>query len=264
MIGAIIGDIVGSVYEWHNIKTKEFELFPSKSFFTDDTVMTVAVTQALMNADLDDEESVRAQTVNQMRRFGRQYPNAGYGLSFRSWMFSTNPIPYNSWGNGSAMRVSAAGWLTQTLDDAVRVAKNTAEVTHNHPEGINGAQATTAAIYLARNGFSTEKIRSFIQKYYYNVSFTLDEIRLDYQFNEKCHETVPQSIVAFLESTNFEDAIRNAVSIGGDSDTLAAITGSIAEAYYGVPEHIKTTAMDKLTPNLRQVVTDFNKKLNIQ
>lgn len=260
MIGAIVGDIIGSVYEWNNIKTKEFELFSGKSFFTDDTVMTVAVAQALMNADLDDEESVRAQTVNQMRRFGRQYPNAGYGLSFRSWMFSTNPVPYNSWGNGSAMRVSAAGWLTRTLDDAIRIAKNTAEVTHNHPEGIKGAQATTTAIYLARNGFSTEKIRSFIQKHYYNVSFTLDEIRPDYRFNEKCRETVPQAIVAFLESSSFEDAIRNAVSIGGDSDTLAAITGSIAEAYYGVPEHIQVKAIDKLTPNLLQVVMDFHER----
>ena len=230
MLGAIIGDIVGSVYEWNNIKTKDFPLFSEKCFFTDDTVMTIAVADALLNGGTADD------FINSMKKYGRLYPNAGYGSRFGNWVHSNAREPYNSWGNGSAMRVSPCGWFAESLEETEALAEKSAAVTHNHPEGIKGAQATAAAIYLARTDMKKDKIKEYIEsKYNYNLSRTLDEIRPVYQFNETCQETVPEAIIAFLESNGFEDAIRNAISLGGDSDTLAAITGSIAEAAYGIP-----------------------------
>lgn len=237
MLGAIIGDVVGSVYEWNNIKTKDFELFKPNCFFTDDTVMTVAVANALLltrekQSNTNDKISFKEELIKQMQDFGRKFPNAGYGGMFSGWLVSDNPKPYNSFGNGSAMRVSPCGYIAVTLDEALLLAKASAEVTHNHPEGIKGAEATASAIFLARCGKSKEEIKEYIEENFYTLDKTLDEIRPNYSFNETCQETVPQAIQAFLESVDFEDAIRNAISLGGDSDTLAAITGSIAWAYY--------------------------------
>lgn len=260
MLGAIAGDMIGSIYEFNNIRTKEFELFTAKCVFTDDTVMTAAIAKALLLADLDDEESVRNTCAAQMRKFGAAYPTAGYGWGFNNWLKSRTPAPYNSWGNGSAMRVSAAAWVANDMDTVLRIAKNTSEVTHNHPEGIKGAQATAACILLARQGKSKDEIRKFVVEQYYPLAFTLDTIREDFHFNEKCHETVPQAIVAFLESTSYEDCVRGAISIGGDSDTIAAIAGSIAEAAYGIPEEIVVQVKSRLTPDLLEVVTEFKAK----
>lgn len=237
MLGAIIGDVVGSVYEWNNIKIKDFELFKPNCFFTDDTVMTVAVAKALIvtrekQAKSKEKISFKKELVKQMQEFGRKYPNSGYGGMFSCWLMSDDPQPYNSFGNGSAMRVSPCGYIAVDLDEALELAKASAEVTHNHPEGIKGAQAVAAAIFLARCNKSKEEIKQYIEEHFYTLDKTLDEIRPTYTFNETCQETVPQAIQAFLESMDFEDAIRNAISLGGDSDTLAAITGSIAWAYY--------------------------------
>lgn len=252
MIGAIIGDIVGSVYEWNNIKTKEFPLFSSGSFYTDDTVMTLAIADGLMKGGSSEN------FITAMKKYGRMYPDAGYGGRFGSWLFSENIQPYNSWGNGSAMRVSPVAWAFDTLSEVEQYAEVSAAVTHNHPEGIKGAQSTAAAIFLARKGKSKDEIKSYIEsRYGYNLSRTLDEIRPTYQFNESCQETVPQAITAFLESVDFEDAIRNAISLGGDSDTLATITGSIAEAAYIIREEIKEKALSILDKPLRKVYLQF-------
>lgn len=237
MLGAIIGDVVGSVYEWNNIKTKGFELFKPNCFFTDDTVMTVAVAKALLltrekQSKTKEKVSFKKELIEQMQDFGKRFPNAGYGGMFAGWLMSNNPKPYNSYGNGSAMRVSPCGYIAVTLDEALLLAKASAEVTHNHPEGIKGAEATASAIFLARCNRSKNEIKEYIQDNFYPLDKSLDEIRPSYSFNETCQETVPQAIQAFLESVDFEDAIRNAISLGGDSDTLAAITGSIAWAYY--------------------------------
>jgi ADP-ribosylglycohydrolase len=248
MIGAIIGDIVGSVYEWNNIKTKEFPLFSPECFFTDDTVMTLAIAEGLMNGG-GAEDFIAA-----MKKYGRLYPDSGYGGRFGSWLFSDDINPYNSWGNGSAMRVSPVAWAFDILSEVEKYAEISAAVTHNHPEGIKGAQATAAAIFLARKGNTKEEIKAYIEnKYGYNLNRSLGEIRPNYRFNESCQETVPEAIIAFLESVDFEDAIRNAISLGGDSDTLAAITGSIAEAAYGIPKDIKEKALSILDQGLLNV-----------
>jgi len=232
MLGAILGDIVGSPYEFdhNNYKHKDFPLLGEKSHFTDDTVMTVAVAQGLM-AGQGDAQKTFAEVQHEMRRWGRAYPNAGYGGMFRRWLRAEHPQPYGSFGNGSAMRVAAAGWLFDTLDKTLEMAKVTAEVTHNHPEGIKGAQATATAIFLAR---------------------TCDEIRPTYHHVETCQETVPEAIIAFLESVSFEDALRNAVSLGGDSDTLACITGGIAEAFYGMPQKLRDETLKRLPEDIRE------------
>ena len=254
MLGAIIGDIVGSVYEWDNIKTKDFPLFSAKCFFTDDTVMTVAVADALLNG------GGAANFVDSLKRIGRLYPHAGYGGRFRGWLFSDDREPYNSWGNGSAMRVAPCGWFAASLAEAETLAAQSAAVTHNHPEGIKGAQATAAAIYLARTGATKEEIKEELEsKFGYDLKRTLDAIRPVYQFNESCQKTVPEAIIAFLESRDFEDAIRNAISLGGDSDTLAAITGSIAEAAYEVPEAIADNALKRLDAPLKAVLNAWLK-----
>lgn len=234
MLGAIIGDVVGSRFEFCNYKATDFELFTPESVFTDDTVCSVAVADWINRGCQDN-------LVEIMRHWCHKYPYAGYGGMFVQWLDPRiEPSPYNSWGNGSAMRVSAVGWAFRTLEETLEYAKRSAEITHNHPEGIKGAQATAAAIFLARTTKNKEKIKAYIEQTFgYDLSQTCDEIRPVYEFNESCQGTVPQAIVAFLESKNFEHAIRLAISLGGDSDTLAAITGSIAEAFYGeIPPEI--------------------------
>lgn len=252
MMGAIIGDIVGSVYEWRNIKTKEFPLFREDCFFTDDTVMTVAMAEAVMNGGSADD------VIDAMKKYGRMYPDAGYGGRFGAWLFSDSREPYNSYGNGSAMRVSPCGFIAGSLEEAITLAGISAQVTHDHPEGIKGAEATSAAIFLARSGKTIPEIRDYIDRNYYPLNFTIDDIRDGYHFDETCQGSVPQAITAFLESTGFEDAIRNAVSLGGDSDTLAAITGSIAEAAYGVPQCIMDKAWSYLDEPLREVCRQWH------
>ncbi len=256
MLGAIIGDIVGSVYEWHNIKRKDFELFRDDCFFTDDSVMTVAVAEALMNGGRPDDY------IDTMKKYGRLYPNAGYGGNFYSWIFSGEREPYNSWGNGSAMRVSPVAWYYNNLNEVENNAEVCASVTHNHPEGIKGAKATAAAIYLARTGKTQEDIKRYIENTYgYDLNRKLNEIRPTYRFNESCQKTVPEAIIAYLESTGYEDAIRNAISLGGDSDTLAAITGSIAEAAYSIPVEIQEKALTFLDKRLSSTVKAFYQSL---
>lgn len=257
MLGAIIGDIAGSRFEWNNHKSKEFELFTEKCFPTDDSIMTVAVAQALLDCG-GDYTHLGEKAVYWMQKIGRQYPDCGYGGRFIEWLFSGDPRPYGSYGNGAAMRVSPCGFIANSLEQAKALSRAVTAVTHDHPEGLKGAEATAAAIWLARQGRSLEEIRAHIQNNYYPLGFTLDAIRPGYTFDVTCQGSVPQAIEAFLESTGFEDAIRNAVSIGGDSDTIAAITGGIAQAYYGIPKEIAEKALTYLDPPLRDVVDRFN------
>lgn len=261
MLGAIIGDIVGSRFEFKNHRSKEFELFTDDCFFTDDSIMTLAIAKAVMDCK-EDRSDLSECAVNAMQQVGRPYPYSGYGGSFFHWMYSENPEPYNSFGNGAAMRVSACGWAGNSLEEVKDLSRKVTQVTHDHPEGIKGAEATAVAIYLARmirvSKLPQDTVRTFIRDYistnYYPLNFTLDSIRSSYRFNETCQNTVPQAIVAFLESTDFEDAIRNAISIGGDSDTLAAITGSIAEAFYGIPKWMKEEAKSFLDRRLNHLL----------
>ena len=265
MYGAILGDIIGSPYEFDmGDKTKDFPLFCSRSQFTDDSVMTLAVADALMQLPADaDEDTVRAGIVQKMQAYGRRYPNSGYGTRFICWLSKRNPQPYNSWGNGSAMRVSAVAWLYPDLDTVRRMARLTADVTHNHPEGIKGAEATASAIFLARTGSSKAAIRSYIeQTFHYDLSRTCDEIRPGYHHVESCQKTVPEAITAFLEGENFEDVIRTAVSLGGDCDTLTCIAGSIAEGFYGVPEELKQNCRERLTPDLLDILEQFDLRVS--
>jgi ADP-ribosylglycohydrolase len=225
MIGAIAGDIIGSVHEYARTKSKDFPLFVPASTFTDDSVLTVAVAQAILT-DGDYRKAALA--------FGRRYPNAGYGGSFADWLRSVDPKPYNSWGNGAAMRVSPVGFAFETVEDVLREAKRSAEFSHDHPEGIKGAQATALAVFLARTEWDKDLIRTEVaDRFGYDLDRTVDDIRPGYGFDESCQGTVPEAIVAFLDSSSYEDALRNAISLGGDGDTLACIAGGIAEAYYG-------------------------------
>ena len=260
MIGAIIGDIVGSRFEWNNHRSKDFELFTPACTPTDDSIMTLAIAKALISSK-SDHTDLGEKAVYWMRRIGQRYPYCGYGGRFNEWMFSDDPQPYHSFGNGAAMRVSACGFIARSLDEAKQLSKSVTEVTHDHPEGIKGAEATAVAIYLARTGKTIDEIRREIQENYYPLNFTLDNIRDIYRFNETCQGTVPQAIEAFLESTGFEDAIRNAISVGGDSDTLAAITGGIAEAYYGVPDDIRRAAVKYLDPDLLSILREFEDQI---
>lgn len=259
MLGAVIGDIVGSRFEWHNCKSKRFDFFTRKCFPTDDSIMTLALAQAIL-ASKEDYSVLSENAVKYMQSIGRSYPDCGFGGMFQRWIFSDNPHPYRSFGNGAAMRVSAAGFAARSMEEAKLIAETITEVTHNHPEGLKGAEATVAAIYLARIGKSIEDIRDYIDSNYYPMNFTLDEIRDGYKFNETCQETVPQALMAFFESTGFEDAIRNAISIGGDSDTIAAICGGPAEAFYGIPIVIRAQAMTYLDEDLLQIVQNFEKE----
>jgi len=262
MYGAILGDIVGSPYEFdcNNYKAKDFPLFSRRSDFTDDTVMTLAVAKALLSTRGQDDAAIKAALVREMQQLGRAYPDRGYGTHFGSWLYEDDPQPYQSYGNGSAMRVSSAAWLAKDMAESLHLAQLTAEVTHDHPEGIKGAQATAAAIFLARTGHDKAEIKAYVEREFgYDLSRTCDEIRPTYHHVENCQETVPQAITAFLESTDFEDALRTAVSIGGDSDTLAAITGSIAEAFYGVSENLKQECCQRLTPKLDGILLEWEK-----
>ncbi len=253
MIGAIAGDIIGSVYEHHPVKTKDFPLFGSMSRFTDDTVMTVAVADAILTG---------RPYVESIREIGRRYPDAGYGGTFIRWLHSDDAQPYNSWGNGAAMRVSPVGFAGTSEGQVLSHAKMTAEISHNHPEGIRGAHATALAIFLARKGALKEQIRARISdEFSYDMNRTVDDIRPKYKFDVSCQGTVPEAIIAFLDSRSYVDAVRNAVSLGGDSDTLACIAGGIAEAFYGgVTDDIVDEVKKRLTPELWHITETFRGK----
>lgn len=264
MLGAIVGDIVGSRFEFNNHRAKDFELFTNSSFATDDSIMSLAVARALMDAvkvkerqDPSFPSLLADLAVKAMQEVGRPYPDSGYGGRFFSWIYSENPQAYMSYGNGAAMRISPVGFFASSLEETIRLSYAVTAVSHNHPEGFRGAEATAVAIFLTRTGASKKDIKEHIETRYYPLDFTLDEIRPSYRFNETCQETVPQAIQAFLESTSFEDAIRNAISIGGDSDTLAAITGGIAEACYGVPDPIREEALTYLDDRLLSIFLDW-------
>lgn len=256
MIGAIIGDIVGSRFEWNNCRRKDFELFTPKCFATDDSIMTLAVGKALMCSQ-PDWSDLPAQAVRCMQEVGRPYPHCGYGGRFQEWMYSDDPRPYHSFGNGAAMRVSACGFVARSMEEAKALSRAVTGVTHDHPEGYKGAEAVTVAIYMARTSSALAEIRKRIDREYYPMDFTLDGIRDTYRFNETCRRTVPQALMAFFESTGFEDAIRNAISIGGDSDTLAAITGGVAQAYYGVPAALEAQARNYLDARLTAILDAY-------
>lgn len=250
MIGAITGDIIGSVYEGYGIKTKEFPLFDPRCRFTDDTVLTIAVAKAILD-NIDYAIAVK--------EIGRKYPNAGYGGTFIQWLFSEDSEPYNSWGNGSAMRVSPVGFAFNTREKVLEEAKKTAEITHNHPEGIKGAQATALSVFLARTGHTKSQIKDDLQtRFGYDLDRTINEVRPAYSFDVSCQGSVPESIIAFLDSDSFEDAVRNAISLGGDSDTMACIAGAVAEAYYGgVPEEIVGKVKKLVTEDLWNITESF-------
>lgn len=247
MLGAVCGDIIGSVYEKNNVKTKEFPLFIKSDRFTDDSVLTCAIAQASWNyLQNKDKDQFKKDCIKYMKTFGTTHINAGYGGNFIRWLLDKNPHPYNSYGNGSAMRVSSVAYVSDSLKEAEELAEISASVSHNHPQGIKGAQAVAGSIWLLLHKAEKEDIKKYIQEKYYNLDFTIDEIRPDYKFDVSCQGSVPQAIEAFIESSGFEDSIRTAISLGGDSDTIGAITGSLSEAYYGIPEDIKDKAISYL------------------
>jgi len=253
MIGAICGDVIGSAYEWHSTKREDFELFSPRTHFTDDSVLTVAVADCLLNGK-DYSET--------LLEYGRNYPGRGYGGRFSNWLLKGHLKPYGSFGNGSAMRVSAVGWAKDNLDDVLHEAEKTALPTHNHPEGIKGAQATAASVFLARKGNSREEIRDLIQEMFgYDLERKLEDIRPSYSFDVTCQGSVPESIMAFLESSGYEDAIRKAISLGGDADTQACIAGGIAEAFYGeVPSFIQEKVLELLPEEFKEVLSAFEER----
>ncbi len=261
MLGAIIGDIAGSRFEWNNRKSKEFTLLSHAKGCrpTDDTIMTLAVAQAILDCG-GSYEALGEHASSRMRELGRKYPRAGYGGRFFQWIHDPDPQPYHSWGNGAAMRVSPCGFAARSLEEAKALSKAVTEVTHDHAEGVKGAEATAAAIYLARAGMGMAELRAYVEAHYYSISFTLDEIRPSYSFDVSCQGSVPQAFAAFFESTSFEDAIRNAVSIGGDSDTIAAIAGGIAEAYYGIPSALRTLALTFLDQRQLAILNTFESR----
>jgi ADP-ribosylglycohydrolase len=256
MLGAIAGDIIGSVHEFCGTKTTDFPLLDADCRFTDDTVLTVAVADSLMTG---------RPYVETLRKYFREYPMAGYGMRFTFWAGSDDQEPYNSWGNGSAMRVSPVAYVFDTLEVVMAESKRSAEVTHNHPEGVRGAQAAAAAVFLARTGESKKRIKDAVESlFHYNLSDRLDQIRPNYHFDESCERTVPPAIVAFLESESYEEAVRNAISLGGDADTLACIAGAIAEPFYGgVPSDIAASALALLDDQLRTVTLRFCERFGV-
>ena len=256
MLGAIAGDVLGSIHEFKPVKTKDFELFNHHCSFTDDTVMTVAVAEACMN---------EGSYVDSLQTWGRKYPLAGYGSWFGQWIFYENPEPYNSFGNGSAMRVSSIGWLFDDEGTVLQKASESAQITHNHKEGIIGAQAVALGVYLARKGSTKGQIKEKIESTFgYSLGRTLEEIRPKYYFNETCQGSVPEAIIAFLEADDFEDTIRNAISLGGDADTQACISGALAEAYYQfIPKPIKEFVVSRITPEMLMVLNDFHQRVSI-
>ena len=263
MLGAIIGDIVGSRFEFNNHKSKDFEFFSDECEFTDDTVMTIAVAKAVIHAQSHDmyvnKGTLAYLSTYTMRSYGRRYPFCTYGLRFMDWLFDDDARPYGSYGNGAGMRVSSVAWAARNMNDCVKMSEAVTGVTHSHPEGIKGAEAIATTTFLALHGASKDDIRMHIHNNYYKLDFTLDQIRGSYRFDETCQGTIPQAIEAFLESTSFEDAIRNAISIGGDSDTLAACTGAIAEAYYGIPQAMREKALTYLDKRLRNDVESIER-----
>lgn len=261
MYGAISGDMIGAPYEFdRGDKTKDFPLFSRYSQFTDDTVMTIAVAEALMDTIGKSDEYIKAELVQSIKKWGRKYPGAGYGFRFDHWLHSEAVTPYGSYGNGSAMRASASGWLYSTLEETRHMARLTAEVTHNHPEGIKGAEATASAIYMSRLGRSKAEIKAYIiREFGYDLSRTCDEIRPGYRHVESCQKTVPEAITAFMEGNDFEDVIRTAVSLGGDCDTLTCIAGSMAEAFFGIPDFIKEECRKRLPTDMILICDRFYK-----
>ncbi len=261
MFGAIWGDVVGSPYEFdeNNCKAKDFPWLTEKSRFTDDSVMSLAVADALLDAPEDaDDACLRRRLIHSMQTIGRRYPDCGYGPRFRLWVHSDDPRPYQSYGNGSAMRVAPVAWLCSDLERVRHVARCTAQVSHDHPEGIRGAEAVAAAVFLARTDRDKTEIRDYVEREFgYDLHRTCDAIRPGYHMDVSCQGSVPEAIIAFLESTDFEDAIRTAVSLGGDSDTLGAIAGSIAEGFYGLTEQQKTEILGYLTPDLRKIAERY-------
>lgn len=255
IIGSVIGDIIGSVYEWNNTNTTDFNIFNVKCDYTDDTVLTIAVADCILN---------KKDFSKTIWEYGRKYPNRGYGEKFNMWLRNENRLPYNSYGNGSGMRVSPVGFAYDTINDVLKYAKKSAEISHNHEEGIKGAQAIASAVYLAKIGNSKNEIKKFIlKKFKYNLNFSLDEIRNTYEFDESCQGSVPQAIVAFLESKDFENAIRLAISIGGDSDTIACMTGGIAAAFYKeIPDKLIEFAYNKIPDEFKNIIYSFEKKYN--
>lgn len=257
ILGAVAGDIIGSVFEWNNVKTRDFPLFSAMTDFTDDSVLTVATMDSILTG---------MDFATAYQSYGRKYPGRGYGGYFSSWIQFPDPKPYYSFGNGSAMRVSPVGWAYDTLEEVLLQSKKSAGVTHNHPEGIKGAQATAAAVFLARTGSGKADIRQYVHDTFgYDLQRNIDKIRPVYHFNETCQQTVPEAIIAFLESTDYEDAIRLAISLGGDSDTLACITGGIAEAYYKeIPELIVQKVLQILPEEMTAVIEKFSNTLNTE
>jgi ADP-ribosylglycohydrolase len=251
VLGSIVGDIIGSVYEHFPIKTMEFPLFQNRSRFTDDTVLTVAIASSILE---------KVDYATSLRKFGQKYPNAGYGGAFFNWLFDPESRPYNSWGNGAAMRVSPVGFAFATIEEVLEEGKNTAVVSHNHPEGIKGAQTTALAVFLARTGAGKKQIQAEItRRFGYELSRTIDEIRPQYGFDISCQGTVPEAITAFLESEDYEDAVRKAISLGGDSDTLACITGGIAHAFYKeIPEKIVMEVRGRLPQEFLSIIDKFS------
>lgn len=268
MLGAVVGDIIGSAYEHEGIKTTDFPLFSEKSHFTDDTVMTLAAARSLMfcmrtRKDPVTEERFSRSFTWTMRSMGRQFPDAGYGRGFRAWLLSKEPHPYQSWGNASAMRVSPISWAFDDLETVERFAEITALPTHDHPEGIKGACSVAGAVFLARTGHSKDEIRAYITgKYGYDLSRSIDEIRPEYKYCSSCPGSLPEAFTAFLEGENFEDVIRKAVSLGGDADTLSAISGSIAEPFFGIPALTQVEAFEKLNHNLKYIVCKWEQWRN--
>ena len=259
MLGAVVGDVIGSLYEVNNIKEKDFSLFSNQSRYTDDSVMSCAIAKSCINYyNKKDIEKFRKDVVKNMRELGRLHINAGYGGTFIKWLLTKNPIPYNSWGNGSAMRVSPVAWISDSIEECEQLAEVSASVSHNHPEGVKGAKAIASAVFMANNGFDKEDIKNYIEKKYYDLNFNLDDIRDEYKFDVSCQGSVPQAIKAFLEGNDFEDVVRDAVSIGGDSDTIAAMAASIAEAYYGIPKDIVDMTNAYLSADLKQILNEFD------
>ncbi len=261
MLGAVIGDIIGSPYEFTSDKRKDFPLFIPSCRPTDDSVLTVAVGLTCIEADISDEYHFKSVLAGKLREIGLLYPDAGYGVRFYQWMIMNEESPYGGYTNGSAMRVSPVAWVAQSLEEAERLAGWSAEITHDHPDGIRGAQAIGGAVFLARTGAGKEEIRQYIEEKYYDLDFTVDEIRPRYSHDMTCEGSVPQAIVCFLDSEDYEDAVRNAVSLGGDGDTLACMAGAIAEAFYGIPEEIVNEGLSYMDEGLREYFYMYSEEL---
>ena len=260
MLGAIIGDIAGSRYERNNIKTKDFPFFSVFDAMTDDSIMTLAVARALLQSR-PDRMDLGKQAVESMQQLGRQFPDCGFGMHFFQWIFESHPMPYGSWGNGAAMRISPCGWAGNSIEEVKLLSKAVTEVSHSHKEAIKGAEATAVCVFLARTGHKKPEIRKYVREHYYPLDFSLAEIRADYRFDVSCQGSVPQAITAFLESDSFEDTVRNAVSLGGDSDTIAAIAGGIGEAFYGIPRSLRESALTYFeNPELLRILKEFERK----